>query len=287
PGVVVLGDSLMVYCIDEEILGASLENASETHDIQGLLFATPNQSTYEMAAIVDQANLAPGSVVLIGLSQGLFVKPTGTKPESILTQILENPRLPFQSVVLDEEARLAGAHPPFRTGMHAIDNSGFYIARKTALVKHVVLGAEPYGDPLTAHWLPFVDNPEFHAEEREQVGDTLKFYLENSEENFAILARMIERERARRGTRFVIVQAPINPGWSDVAEGAALFDRFVSDAAAFSRQVGAPYLQVSAGQSWESADFFDYEGHLKSPSARTSCSETVASAALARLEAPS
>lgn len=287
PGAVLLGDSLMVYCVDEDLLPDIVKETSGVAEIEAHLLATPNQSTYEMAAIVDAADLSPGSVVLVGLSLGVVSKQTGSEPESILVKILKNPRLPFQSAVLDEEARLAGVKPPFRTGIYAFDNAGFYIARKTVFVKHLLAGPAPYGDPLTAPWLSHVDTPEFHAQERAALSDLVEAYSANADKNFDVLARMIERERDSRGVDFVIAQAPINPGWYDLAEGAAFFQKFAADAEAFAQRVGARYVSVSAGQNWSREDFFDYEGHLKSPAARSVCTETVASAAARELRTPS
>ncbi|MCV2874524.1 hypothetical protein OEZ71_19670 [Defluviimonas sp. WL0050] len=274
PGIVILGTSVPVRCVEsEELITRLVEEKTGTrlvaHDL-----ATDAQSTWEMAAILDRLQPGPGSVIVIALTPGVL-ETAGYGPDGHLRELVKWPKLGFTSAAFDEEARRAGVDVPVRTGIHAIDNAGFILSRRKVMLKNLLWGGYDYADPLTAPWYDHVNRPEFWNEEIARIGKHAKAYVANSQSNYEVIRRFVERLRETRDIRVVIMEAPVNPGWFSVPAGAEFFGRYRDDLKRFADGLDANFISATDSAELTRSDFVDFEGHLGNAQARRRCSEVI------------
>ena len=282
PSIVLLGTSVMIRCVEsEESLSDLIEGAGSgqfrVHDL-----ATDGQTSWEMAALVERLPPGPGGVIVVGLNPGLLampqhdVGPDGSNLWTSLAAIVKRPKLGFTPTALDEEARRAGIDVPFRSGVYAIDNAGFFLSRRKELVRNLLRGGTNYADPLTAPWYAHVNRQEFWKREIAALPGIMANYDAYSAENFDVIARLIERTREQHLTRVIILESPVNPRWQDETEGALFHARYRADLQAFATEQNASFLAASEAAALRAEDFVDYEGHIGNGPARRRCTEALA-----------
>jgi len=224
PTAAILGTSVMVYCVEE---GPELGKAMGLqNDFIVAALPTASQKSYEMAAILTELDPYAHSVVVLGLNPGVFTAPASSQEDSALLEVVEHPRLAFYSSVLNDEIIRMGDKPPFKTGIYTLDNLGFFLSRRKPMLKNLMQGGMEYGDPLEAPWIKEVNNPEFWEEEKADLGRTIAAYDQNSSAHFEVLGRAIKKLHEEPGVRVVVAEAPVNPGWFELDEGQAFFNRF-------------------------------------------------------------
>ena len=274
--VIILGTSVTIRCVESEAALSDRIAAASGRRYRIDDLATDAQASWEMAAIVDRLPPADGGVLVIGLTPGVLgVNPVGDD-RSALRGLMNWPRLGFVSTAMDDEARQMGIDVPWRTGIGALDNAGYILSRRKLFVRNLLRGGLVYGDPLKARWYDDVDDPDFWAKEIGRLPEVAADYNANAALNFDVIARMVERARQGRTVEVVVLEAPLNPGWLAVPEGARFFARFRADLDAFARRIGGHHLRIADRAPFMKADFVDYEGHLANAAARKRCSDALA-----------
>ena len=274
PSVVVLGTSLMVACMDpwndlDATLGAELARPVHVAEL-----ATSSQTSWEMAAILDATRPPEGSIAVIGLSYGLLGVPVLGPGASTLASMARNPKMAFTSPVFDAEIARAEIDPPRRTGVYALDNAAYFLARRKEVIRNILRGGISYADPLDAPWYAIVGTPEAWEQEKADLPKLIERYNANVDTHFDALDRMIARE-SERGVRFVIALAPINPEWDRTENGALFMTRYRAEAEKFARGHGLPFADLNLLARLGDGDFVDMEGHLKTEAARDRCTAAV------------
>lgn len=272
--VIPLGTSLIVHCLDpKNDLDAVIE-AATGRPVHVAEFATSAQTSWEMAAILDRAAAPEGSLVILGMSYGLMGVPLEGRGASTLQSQAKNPKMAFRSDAFDAEVAAAGLEPGRRTGVFALDNAAYFLARRKELIKNALKGGGRYGDPLDVPWYAHVSTPEAWAAEVESLPNLNTRYEANAATHFDVLARMIEREQAR-GVDFVIAEAPINRDWWAAEGGPAFIGRFQDDIRAFASERGLAFAELNAMAALHTHDFVDMEGHVKTREARARCTAAI------------
>ncbi|MHC4470130.1 MAG: hypothetical protein ACYTDY_00175 [Planctomycetota bacterium] len=279
PGVVMLGASLTIRCITSEDRLAELIEANGLAKPLVYNLCTDGQSTGEMAAILDCLRPGFDGVVIIGASRGLFAYGvTGDgDPQHDLTDRLNSPTLGFSSDAYDDEARIAGVAQPRRTGIYAFDNMRFLLARRYEIVRNLVKGAPKYGDPLHAPWMRIVNRPEYWEEEIAALPKMAEHYGLFFEANSSVIGRLVANLRKRGDPSFILMEPPVNPGWSEIPEGARFFRRYHEDLRRLAAQHGMSFLPITEEASIVRTDFVDYDGHIGNPEVRERCTKAIAS----------
>ena len=282
PAIIPLGTSLMVACVDPwNDLDAVIE-AGTGRPVHVAEYATSAQTSWEMAAILDRSAPPEGSLVILGLSYGLMGVPVEGPGGSTLSTQAKNPKMVFVSQAFDEEIAFARLEAPARTGIFAIDNAAYFLARRKEFVKNLARGGIDYADPLDAPWYAIVGTPEAWEEEKASLPNLNERYETSAAVHFDVLARMIARERAK-GLDFLIAEAPINPEWLEADGGPAFIERFQNDIRAFADDQGLPFVAINDMAGLQTDDFVDMEGHVKTEEARARCTSAVGQIAIDHL----
>jgi len=280
PDVVILGASLTVRCIESEELLA--DYVAERSGGMPLIYdmSADGQSTWEMAALVDRLRPRFDGVLVLGVSFGqLSLGLTGGHDGyySSLTKIADNPRFGITSEAFDNEARLAGLNVPYRTGVYALDNINFLVARRYAIARNLIKGPPTNGDPLNAPWVPHVNRPEYWQKEIAELPKKINHYESNVHTNLEVIGRFIRELKTRGDASFILLEPPINPGWYSERTSADFFKRYHNDLRRFAAEHGMSFLPISKETALLPTDFVDYEGHIGTRSARERCTKTLAS----------
>ena len=123
-----------------------------------------------------------------------------------MQELAKQPRLGVTSETWQEELTYAGASPPRTTGVHLIDNAGFYAARFWPIVKNVAnkpteIEANEYfkiGVVPEDWWTRFT--PRY----REELAE---YFEPNVDYSLAVLSRIVDRAQAKGTVRVVLIEA--------------------------------------------------------------------------------
>jgi hypothetical protein len=275
PSVVILGDSLTKMCLanDKQLADLVAQELGEKVAVYNL--ATDAQTTWEMAAILDRLPSDFIGVVISALSLGSLSHGVTTGYSS-LANVIENPRLGFTSAALDNEARLAGLEVPYRTGVYALDNFRYLLARRRIVVRNLIKGPLSYGDPHENPWIEKVNQPKFWLQEIAELPDRISAYEANFRANLNVVTRFVSEQRDRGTVSFILMEPPINPNWYKEQIGAQFFRKYHDDLRTYADRNEMIFLSASREASLLPADFVDYEGHIGTNSARIRCSNAIA-----------
>jgi hypothetical protein len=271
PEVVLLGGSSVGTCVTSED-----ELAEEVESRTGIRpvvydFSAASMTTWEMAGVLGELDDFDG-VVLVGLSpytlaDGIDENLMGRKP---LGALVDEPRFGFRSDVLDEETRRAGFDPPPRTGIYAIDNFEFFVARGSVLLGNLRDGLDRFDRPMHMAQRPF---GYAYWDVLESSIERLSEALEaNAPMHLAVIQRMAERcPRAA----FTVLVPPLHPRQLRSPATAAFFDRYRERLLRFATEHGMGLLDVTEEAELLDADFID-PGHLRLPSAKARTTSVLA-----------
>ena len=277
--VVILGASTTLRCITSEHDLERMVRESSGLVIDAHNFCTDAQSTWEMAAIVDRLPQAFDGVLVIGVTPGLLSFGTGIGEReqfASLNSLLTSSRLGFAADAMDEEARRVGLPVPFRTGIYAVDNREFLLARRRIVLRNLLRGVPKFEDPLTAPWISYVNRPEFWQEEIAKMPALVERYRRNQGVTLPVIERMM-RNLARRGrVAFLLLVSPIHPGWYKEPVGAEFYAAYLVELKDFAERNQMSFMNIAADAELVAADFVDYEGHIGNAAARDRCMRVLA-----------
>lgn len=224
----------------------------------------------EMLALVER--LPVGSSVL-----GLEVSERNLGlPVDEAQGLLDAPRVPLRSALLDAAVARAGLHPrPVRTEVFFFDQARFFLARPQALL---ALGRPPPAPLLhQADRMPPPDPAEWTRLVR-RVTDWLRRYPENAARNEQLYGELVRAAQAR-GARVVLIEALRNPWVVEQArkdpEAAAAWDLYRARMPELAQSLGVEWWRLDGDASLQARDFIDY-AHLRSGDARYRYTEALA-----------
>ena len=286
PAIVVFGTSLVVNCVESEerlsgLVSASLGQQMPAHD-----FSSDLQNSWEIAAITERMPPGDGGVLVLGLSPGILSHGAESDGQGSLKYIIANPKLCFTSEILDAEARREGIKVPTRTGIHAIDNAQFILARRKTFLMNLISGGWTYGEPLDAPWHETVNTPEYWAGEMSRVPDLEANYGRNAEVNFAVLRRTVARLREAGDVNVIVLESPFNPRWWSEEAGSRFYSRYRADLETFAESLDGSLLRATDAARLTKDDFVDYEGHIGNAAARARCTDALGQEVVRVLSSP-
>jgi len=263
--VVLGGSSLGAALASEAALGAAVADASGV-PCRAYDLCAGSLTTWEMAAAADRVGAATDAVFVLGLT--LSTLSDGPRRSAMgrrsLEQLVRAPRLGFASRAFDEEARRAGLEPPPRTGLYAVDNLAFFVARRAAVERSFLegpvahdrdryLGRRPVGED---YW--------------NDAGDAYRIlgahHAEHAEAQLGVVARLVERARST-GDAVALVLPPVSPRLRRRAATVARLDAHRERVRRFAAEHGHALVDLERGCGLLESDFLD-AGHLRLASAR-------------------
>lgn len=211
---------------------------------------------WESASIIDFLDDRVQGVYVVNVSMSKL-----GWPDSRMEFLSQSPRLGFSTELFDEEVREAGYRPSSRTGIYALDNFKFLLARLKSL-RNIVIGPVKISRySPTAHVVSEDEWPE-HIEEYLPF---LRDYEEHNKARYASLSRLIEHVRANR-SEIALVQAPMNPRMTRAIPD-ELKQRYQQELEAFADDHDVPLWELDAEAHLTEDDFRD-RSHINSPEAR-------------------
>ncbi len=270
PAVLIFGSSVMVRCVKDRTTVADLVAAQTGQPIRVYNLSTDAQTSWEFEAMIDRFPDGGNGVVILGASYGFW-----TYSREHLEELIEAPKLGFPTPAIDAAARELGIKVPFRTGIYGLDASKYFLARRNTVLKNLLRGGHSYADPLDAYWMDLVNKPEFWAEEIAQLPDYAAAVEANLEMNLDAVARAIANLRTKGDYQVILFEAPINPGWFELDDGAAFFAGLNQALQAFAAAQEIEFRSARDLVALSADDFVDYEGHISNDAARMACTQTV------------
>lgn len=277
PDIVILGNSLTVFCIEgEEKLGEIMARGMGDRGLTIYNLSAEGQNVWDMLALVEMLDVSSSPLVIIGVSPSLLTAGIGALAESVETKTA------ISSPTLDREARSVELQVPRRRGVYFLDNWRFLLARRAFIIRNVLFtGAQPYADPLeNIYEIKYVNRPEYWREEISKLPAVNRGFEANRDLNLTAVKKLVEELKKRADVSFILLEAPIHPGWYDEAGGKEFFDRYRKVLRDFAAHHGMSYVSVTDDAQFVAADFIDYEGHLGTREGRERCTGAVAAGAV-------
>jgi len=224
-------------------------------------FMSGGQSGIEMAALAESLGPQFEGVVVLGISLSRLAADSAE-----LAGLVREPRLAFASAAGDAEIRAAGFTPPWHTGLYAIDNYKFFVARARAMLAHALGGALPVHASRT-----YLDRTPADAKQWESDTRTLRarlsHYAERADGNLTALERVLKLFPDRRRVRIVLLEIPLNPHAVSTIIGYDLVESHRARLRAFAARQGVEYWDLNPVALLTPADFQDW-AHVNRAEAR-------------------
>lgn len=239
-------------------------------DVENL--STSRQSLWEHLAILRTIAGRRPTIAIVGIGPIRF-----TADEARMREIVENPRLGIRLPGLDEQAVAMGVDPPRRTGLYAVDNWGFLIARLDSLAVNLRRGPirhdeQPYLGREKRDWDAF-------AEHSRLVAARLKRFDANFDDNLAVLDSMQQKFGSRDNLQLAFVEHPVNPDFVDHFMRRGDYEDYLQQMQRWSAASGANYWRIALDQEIGKEHYFDW-AHIRTAAAK----ERMRDDLIARLE---
>lgn len=256
PTAVIIGASSLQHSIpDEELMTRMLSEKLGT-DARVYNMTAGGTTPWEAAALSDFLDDRIEGLYVIGVSVAKFALPT-----SNLEFLGSYPRFGFTSEALDAELHAAGFAVPRRTGVYALDNFKFFMARLKSL-RHIVTGpAEIHRYSTRRGTVPEEQWPA-HIEEWIPF---LEVYDENKQPVYETIERLIERLRSG-GSDVVLLNGVINPRMMEHIPQ-EIQQQYEQDIRSFAEELSVEYWDLQDVIGFAPDRFYD-RVHIKDPEAR-------------------
>ena len=231
-----------------------------------------NMTTWEMAGVVGELGPDLEGVVALGLSPYTLADGAdqSVMGREFLSQLVDQPRFGFAPRVFDEEVRLAGLEPLTRSGIYAVDNYPFFLARRSVLIENVRDGLSRFERP------PYLGRRPFGRTYWDAVEIAFEVLAEgfraHSESHLAIVARMAERAPS---TSFAVVVPPLHPRQLRSPMTSGLLDVYRARLRRFANEEGMLYVDINEETLLLESDFLD-PGHIRLPSVQARTTRALA-----------
>lgn len=250
PRLFLFGDSIVAQAFANEVaLERDLHAATGT-TWQASFLTTAAQSTLDEAALVDKATRRQQGVVVLPLSVTRYGYTTHE-----LVNYYRDGRLGFRSKWADDDIRMLGEEPAFRTGIYAIDNRKF-IARHLWMDLRA-LAHQPVPRRVDSYVLPEHINAAILAEQRVGILAALRGPMRDDDVSIRLLANTARRLKAR-GHILVFAEDPINAAAFEASSDRALYTAYLARSQALAARLGGFYCPLQRGGSSQSTTFADY-----------------------------
>jgi hypothetical protein len=263
---VVLGGSTTRASLLEEDLRRVVEQSVGAGVV--LKLCTSRQSLWDSIILAEQLPPGLSGYAVVGVGPSLF-----SMGDDTLTALGEQPRLGVRSESFDRARAARGGRVGPRTGIYAIDNAPFLLARRAALVKTVVGRAPtPYVDSVYQAESSVVGARGWKTR-AERVAERYPLVERNWAANAALLERLIDTlERA--GLNVVLVETPVNPRFVEERDGDGIGVMHIGRMRRLADRRRLPYVVLNEAAALDESDFFDW-AHLRTRAAARRCVEAL------------
>ncbi|BCS31972.1 hypothetical protein TBR22_A11760 [Luteitalea sp. TBR-22] len=270
------GSELTLVLFGGSTMRASFLEADVVHALhqQGrsarlLKLCTSTQSLWETLALAEHLPARMRGVAAVGVGPSLF-----SKGPELFGELAAVPRLGLRSAVLDQALESRGHRVGPRTGVYAIDNAAFLVARRQALASRLLgLSPVPYVDSrYTGETKPLT--PAAWRKIGARVARRYDVMDANWAGNAVVLTRIVRTLEAR-GLRVLLVETPVNPRFEDEFATTATAARHRGRVEALAGDLGVPYLHLVSAARLEPDDFHDW-AHLRARHAARRCADELA-----------
>ncbi len=243
---------------EEQIEAAFTDRYGIAVDVENL--STSRQSLWEHLAILRMIAGHRPTIAIVGIGPIRF-----TADEARMREIVENPRVGIRLPGLDEQAAAMGVDPPRRTGLYAVDNWRFVIARLDSLAINLRRG------PLRQDEQPYLgrekkDRDEFNEHSR-LVAARLDRFEANFDNNLAVLDTMQQQFGRREDLQLVFVEHPVNPDFVDQFMGRGDYADYLQRMQRWSKASGAHYWRIALDQEIGREHYYDW-AHIRTAVAK-------------------
>lgn len=239
--------------------------------VEFVKLCTSGQLLWESAALLDLVPPDAKTIVVLGISPGLF-----NKRRDAVGDLAKHPRMGIRLASLDQEVMLAGMSPPPHTGWYSIDNAGFLLARAGTLVRNLATGRHARYVDNWYEGRPPIDAAEW-SRQRSNLADAYSRYEDNWTVHRDVLQRGLDRLREKGGARVLLVETPVNPRMTAEAGLARVAELHAKRMSEFAARNGIEYVDLNVTVGYTPDDFNDW-GHLSNRDAMIRSANTVARA---------
>lgn len=266
PVLLVLGGSTTRASLLEDDLRRLLEESVGTGRV--LKLCTSRQSLWDSIMLAEQLPSRLRGYAIVGVGPSLF-----SMGDDTLTALGEQPRLGVRSVSFDLARAAGGARVGRRTGIYAIDNASFLLARR------VPLAAAALGRSAA----PYLDSPyqpdSATIDERESIGRAERVAeryasVERSWSANAVLLGQLVSVLQQTGLNVVLVETPVNPQFTREWDTDGVRAAHVARMRAFAALRQLPYVVLNEAAALEESDFFDW-AHIRTRDGARRCVEAL------------
>jgi hypothetical protein len=263
---VVLGGSTTRASLLEEDLGRVVEESTGTGVV--LKLCTSRQSLWDSIVLAEQLPAGLRGYAIVGVGPSLF-----SMGDDTLTSLGEQPRLGVRSEAFDRAQEARGAKVGPRTGIYAIDNAPFLLARRARLAAAAIgMRATPYVDSVYQAERSAVGARGWKTR-AERVAERYPSVEQNWAANAALLERLIDLLQ-RVGLKVVLVETPVNPRFTRERDADGVGVAHIRRMRAFADRRRLPYVVLNDAARLEESDFFDW-AHIRTRDGARRCAEAV------------
>jgi hypothetical protein len=265
PVVVVFGSSQFGVALRRDGLARALARAGIDADVHKL--TTAREPLPDVLALAGAVPDGARGVVVVEVSPLRFAE---TAREDYGAAVRY--RLGLRSAAQDAVLRAAGLDPPARTGIYALDNAGFLLPRRRALLRNVLRRS------ATAHdWalFPPLSEADLHGRLMPLFRQRQSGYWREGEGNRALLGRIVAELRARTALEVLLVEYPLSPALFPDPALERMLAHHAGEMRRLAGATGAIYAGLERQPRFAQAEYRDWV-HLGTESAVARETEAVA-----------
>jgi hypothetical protein len=218
-------------------------------------------SQYEMVALCDQLGQGFNGIVILGCSVFRMVRDPDERIEWIM-----RPRVGLTSSWLDEEASILNLTRPRPTGIYFLDQAGFFGVRMPYLMRNIIRG------PVKPRIHNYLNRAPINNEEWERRVEQFRTMrnapdLPDPAATEALWLRLRDRLRGRGRVEVVLLNAPANPRFIDLAFGQEFYHDYQDRMERFTKENDMHYWNINDEASLVESDFYDW-AHISNAEAQ-------------------
>lgn len=262
--VVLGGSTARASLLEEDLRG--LNDATARRAV--LKLCTSRQSLWETLALAEQLDGPLRGHAIVGVGPSLFAM-----GDEMLTSWARQPRLGVRSDSLDRAQASRGLPLRSRTGVYALDNAPFLLARRRRLVEALFgIPGPPFVDSVYQRAPAQVSDREWNERAR-RVAARYPEVERHWEANARVLERVID-ELEGAGLRVILVETPVNPRFAARPDAQGVTSRHRARLSALARGRRVSYVVLNEAARLGETDFVDW-AHIRTRDAARRCAEAL------------
>lgn len=260
-GLALVGTAAMREGLLSDIAIRNELEKKEKNDLEVINLMTGGQSALEMAALAGQIAPLFKGVLILGVSPSRLAADPAE-----LGNLVRNPRLAFINPAFINEARATNHAIKEPTGIYAVDNYQFFVARYWDALGHLLSGP-------VAHWNihPYLGLQKKDAatweKDKKILQGRLSRYQTNAAANLASYERLSHALSNRPDIAIVLLDIPLNPRTINDIMGQDFYAGHRTRMAHFAKIHGLTYVNLNDAAGISQEDFQDWS-HIRTEHAQ-------------------